>query len=35
MYDGVTVSQIKQLNNIGNARRLKPGDKIRIAVKSS
>lgn len=35
MYDGVTVNQIKQLNNISNARRLKPGDKIRIAVKSS
>lgn len=35
MYDGVTVNQIKQLNNIGNARRLKPGDKIRIAIKSS
>jgi membrane-bound lytic murein transglycosylase D len=35
MYDGVTVSQIKELNNIHNARRLKPGDKIRIAVKSS
>ena len=35
MYDGVTVNQIKQLNNITNARRLKPGDKIRISVKSS
>jgi membrane-bound lytic murein transglycosylase D len=35
MYDGVTVSQIKKLNNITNARRLKPGEKIRIAVKSS
>jgi len=35
MYDGVTVNQIKQLNNISNARRLKPGDKIRISVKSS
>lgn len=35
MYDGVTVNQIKQLNNITNARRLKPGDKIRIAIKSS
>lgn len=33
MYDGVTVSQIKELNNISNARRLKPGDKIRISVK--
>jgi len=35
LYDGVTVNQIKQLNNITNARRLKPGDKIRISVKSS
>lgn len=35
MYDGVTVSQIKQLNNISNARRLKPGNKIRIQVKTS
>ncbi len=35
MYDGVTVNQIKQLNNISNARRLKPGDKIRIQVKIS
>jgi len=35
LYDGVTVNQIKELNNITNARRLKPGDKIRIAVKGS
>ncbi len=35
MYDGVTVTQIKELNNISNARRLKPGDKIRISVKPS
>jgi membrane-bound lytic murein transglycosylase D len=35
MYDGVTVNQIKELNNITNARRLKPGDKIRISVKRS
>ena len=35
MYDGVTVNQIKQLNNITNAKRLKPGDKIKIAIKSS
>jgi membrane-bound lytic murein transglycosylase D len=35
MYDGVTVNQIKELNNISNARKLKPGDKIRIAIKSS
>ncbi len=34
MYDGVTVDQIKQLNNISNTRRLKPGQKIKIAVSS-
>ncbi|MCF8229049.1 MAG: LysM peptidoglycan-binding domain-containing protein [Bacteroidales bacterium] len=32
MYDGVTVDQIKRLNNISNTRRLKPGQKIKIAV---
>lgn len=32
MYDGVTVNQIKKLNNIKNYRRLKPGQKIKIAV---
>ena len=31
-YDGVTVEQIKHLNNIRNAHRLKPGQKIKIAV---
>ena len=31
-YDGVTVEQIKQLNKIRNYRRLKPGQKIKIAV---
>ncbi len=31
-YDGVTVDKIKSLNNIKNSRRLKPGQKIRIAV---
>ena len=31
-YDGVTVEQIKRLNNIKNTRRLKPGQKIKIAV---
>ncbi len=34
-YDGVTVQQIKALNNISNAYRLKVGQKIKIAVKSS
>lgn len=33
-YDGVTVDKIKSLNNIKNTRRLKPGQKIRIAVVS-
>jgi membrane-bound lytic murein transglycosylase D len=32
LYDGVTVSQIKKLNNISNARKLKPGQKIKVAV---
>ncbi len=31
-YDGVTVEQIKQLNNIRNSKRLKPGQKIKVAV---
>jgi len=31
-YDGVTVDQIKRLNNIRNTHRLKPGQKIKIAV---
>ncbi len=31
-YDGVTVEQIKRLNSIRNYRRLKPGQKIKIAV---
>ncbi|MDZ7743132.1 MAG: LysM peptidoglycan-binding domain-containing protein [Bacteroidota bacterium] len=34
MYDGVTVDQIKRLNNISNTRRIKPGQKIKIAVSS-
>lgn len=33
-YDGVTVDKIKSLNNIKNSRRLKPGQKIKIAVVS-
>ncbi len=33
-YDGVTVDKIKSLNNIKNTRRLKPGQKIKIAVVS-
>jgi membrane-bound lytic murein transglycosylase D len=31
-YDGVTVAQIKKLNNIRNSHRLKPGQKIKIAL---
>lgn len=30
-YDGVTVSQIKSLNNIINVRKLKPGQQIKIS----
>jgi len=33
-YDGVTVDKIKSLNNIKNSKRLKPGQKIKIAVVS-
>ena len=29
-YDGATVAQIKKLNNITNAQKLKPGQKIKI-----
>ena len=31
-YDGVTVDQIKRLNNITDTRRIKPGQKIKIAT---
>jgi len=31
LYKGVTISQIKQLNHIGNAKKLKPGMKIKIS----
>lgn len=33
-YDGVTVEQIKRLNNLKNNNRIKPGQKIKIAVVS-
>ncbi len=33
-YDGVSVNQIKQLNNITNSRKLKPGQKLKVAVVS-
>ncbi len=31
-YDGITVEKIKSLNNIKNSHRLRPGQKIKIAV---
>jgi len=34
MYDGVTVSQIKRINNISNTKRLKPGQKIKVPIAS-
>ena len=33
-YDGVTVDQIKKLNNLRNSNKIKPGQKIKIAVVS-
>lgn len=33
-YDGVTVDKIKSLNNISNTKRIKPGQKLKIAVLS-
>lgn len=33
-YDGVTTDQIKEWNNIRNANRLRPGQKLKIGVKS-
>jgi membrane-bound lytic murein transglycosylase D len=30
-YDGVTIDQIKRLNNFGNSSKIKPGQKIKIA----
>lgn len=33
-YDGVTVNQIKQLNDITNSHRLMPGQKLKVAVSS-
>ena len=34
LYDGVTITQIKKLNKIDNAKRLKPGMKIKISQNS-
>lgn len=33
LYDGVTVDQIKKLNNIRNTKRLKPGQKLKVGYK--
>lgn len=33
LYEGVSVEQIKQLNNISNSKRLKPGQKLKVATK--
>jgi membrane-bound lytic murein transglycosylase D len=33
LYDGVSVDQIKKLNDISNSKRLKPGQKLKVAVK--
>jgi membrane-bound lytic murein transglycosylase D len=33
LYDGVTVEQIKKLNNIDNTKRLKPGQKLKVGYK--
>ena len=35
LYDGVTISQLKELNNINNEKRLKPGMKIKVSPISS
>lgn len=33
-YDGITIDQIKKLNNLSNSNKIKPGQKIKIAVVS-
>ena len=33
LYDGVSVDQIKKLNNIRNSKRLKPGQKLKVGYK--
>ncbi len=33
-YDGVTVDQIKRLNQLNNASRIKPGQKLKISQTS-
>ena len=33
LYDGVTVDEIKKLNQINNSKRLKPGDKLKVQLK--
>lgn len=32
-YEGVTIDQIKEWNNIGNANKLRPGQKLKIGIK--
>ena len=34
LYDGVTISQLRRLNNINNDKRLKPGMKIKVSTTS-
>ncbi|MEZ5149453.1 MAG: LysM peptidoglycan-binding domain-containing protein [Bacteroidales bacterium] len=34
LYEGVSVDEIKKLNDIHNSKKLKPGQKIKVAVKS-
>lgn len=34
LYKGVSVEDIRKLNNLGNSSKLKPGQKLKIAVKS-
>jgi len=33
-YDGVTVNQIKKLNNISNSNKIKPGQRLKVAIVS-
>ena len=35
LYDGVTITELKKLNQIDNAKKLKPGMKIKIGPISS
>ncbi|RLD59173.1 MAG: lytic transglycosylase [Bacteroidetes bacterium] len=33
LYDGVTVDEIRKLNQINNSKKLKPGDKLKVQLK--